>query len=454
MNQWCCICGFILSMGVLKEYIDIGGILAGKWVWIFGIRYELNHFLNSILTSVLYYLSMPCVMILSMYFCRLNATKPRLFSVLCFLAFIPALVFMLVYPWAHIREFYRKTPQAFQIAGIYNLVYGVAATVPMLWSLHRERENPQFFQRRLMCVIGLLPLWYWLITLFLFHLLELKKLYKLWQGNAFILLFIFFYYVNHLFREGIWGLRLNREYFDWSEEASDLPGNILYLIHMLKGETSKIACCVQMIRESGTSGTEDELNIIEHSATHIDDFVQRTNVYSRKITLMPEQVDMYLLFQKTVEKWRKKWNGQIIIEVDGKNPFLYCDYHHMEETLSNLTGNAIEAMGESGILTLTYQVPRRKIALIQIADTGPGFSREEALHIFQPFYTGKSDAVHLGLGLSYCRKVVNAHKGYIQVKSRTDASHGTTFTICLPLDYKKKGKKQNHESSYSNTDCR
>ncbi|MEZ3503693.1 MAG: hypothetical protein K1W25_09630 [Lachnospiraceae bacterium] len=50
--------------------------------------------------------------------------------------------------------------------------------------------------------------------------------------------------------------------------------------------------------------------------------------------------------------------------------------------------------------------------------------------------------------------MVNAHKGYIQVKSRTDASHGTTFTICLPLDYKKKGKKQNHESSYSNTDCR
>ena len=83
---------------------------------------------------------------------------------------------------------------------VYNLVYGVLATAPILITLVRERQSYLFRQRRLVSVIGLLPLWYWLITLFLFHLLELEHLYKLWQGNAFILLFLFLYYVRHLFR--------------------------------------------------------------------------------------------------------------------------------------------------------------------------------------------------------------------------------------------------------------
>lgn len=65
-------------------------------------------------------------------------------------------------------------------------------------------------------MIGLLPLWYWLITVFLFHLLKLERLYKLWQGNAIILIVLFVYYVYHLFRDGIWGMRINREYFDWT----------------------------------------------------------------------------------------------------------------------------------------------------------------------------------------------------------------------------------------------
>lgn len=454
INQWCCICGFLLSIGVLKEYIYMSGVFADMRIQIFDISYSLDHFLNSILTAVLYYLSMPCVLILSMYFSHLDKQKPKLFSCLCFLVFVPALCFTITYPWTRTREIAFENPWAFRAVGFYNLTYGVIATLPILATLYRERKEPQFPQLRLMSVIGLLPLWYWLITLFLFHLLGLEKLYKLWQGNAFILVFIFFYYISHLFREGIWGLRLTREYFDWTEDTTELSKNALYIIHMLKGEISKISWCAHSIRELGIPQAEDELEIIDHSVGHINEFIRRTSLYTRELLLNPEPTDVYGLFREAAQKWIKEWNGQIIMDIEEDSPFLYCDFHLMKEVLQNLIANAVEAMTGGGTLTLSYRIFRKKIALIRISDTGHGLTKEELVQIFQPFYTGKSDTSHLGLGLSYCQKVVNAHKGYIRVESRTTQPSGTTFIICLPMGHKRKGRKRNHERHCQNTDRR
>ena len=115
-------------------------------------------------------------------------------------------------------------PEAYTIVASYNLIYGVLATVPIVITLFRERKEIQFRQRRLVSVLALLPLWYWLVTLFLFHLLKLDHLYKLWQGNAVIILVLFVYYMRHLFKGGVWGMRLTREYFDWSNrQRSGFP---------------------------------------------------------------------------------------------------------------------------------------------------------------------------------------------------------------------------------------
>ena len=72
VNQWAGICGFLLSIGVLKEYLYYSGFFSGTAVMLFGVEYELNELLNSILTAVLYYMAMPCVMIFSFYFCHLG----------------------------------------------------------------------------------------------------------------------------------------------------------------------------------------------------------------------------------------------------------------------------------------------------------------------------------------------------------------------------------------------
>ena len=114
----------------------------------------------------------------------------------------------------------------------------------------------------------------------------------------------------------------------------------------------------------------------------------------------------------------------------------------MKEVLGNLISNALDAMGNEGVLTLTYKSSKKDIALICISDTGCGIEESELGRIFDLYYTRHAGYSHFGIGLAYCQNVIQAHKGYINVKSSTDSlHHGTEFTLCLPRGFRKGGKK-------------
>lgn len=445
VNLWAGICGFLLSIGVLKEYVYYSGFFTDMHVSLFGVGYPLNELLNSILTAVLYYIAMPCVMIFSFYFCHLEKNHPGLFRVAAVAVFIPVILFCIVYPWSQTREIPKTNPSAFVVVSLYNLIYGVFATVPILITLIKERNTPFFRQRRLVSVIALLPLWYWLITLFFFHLMKWESLYKLWQWNAVILLCLFIYYVRHLFREGIWGMRLNREYFDWSGERPVPDDNVRYFTHMLKNELAKISECSRIIREQDIPEGSSELDIVDRSVGHIEEFIKKSRKYSGDIVLTYAEADVEELFMKTVRENIPRWNGEVKIQTGQQPCSLYCDRTHMEEVLGNLVLNAVDAMGDSGTLTLSYEMPSRTIALITVGDTGRGIDEAKMEQIFRPYYTGYSDSRHMGLGLSYCQNVIKAHNGYIRVKSSTEGTdRGTRFILCIPQEKNRRGKRGKH----------
>lgn len=444
VNQWCFIAGFLLSVGVLKEYIYYGGFLAGRQVALLGVVYEADELLNSILTAVLYYMAMPCAVICGLYFARLDQRFPRLFHLAELALFLPMLCFCIVYPWSQTRVIPLTNDSAYTIVAVYNLIYGVLATIPIACTLARERNSYSFRQRRLVSVIVLLPLWYWLITIFGFHLLGLEDLYKVWQGNVVIILCLFVYYLYHLFHEGIWGMRLSREHFDWSEEPVKMPENTRYMVHMLKNEMAKQRLSVQFIRELEIPETRDELNIIERSIEHIEKFAQKSTAYTGEIHIEAEPVNIPELLRNVADEQTGAWRGQVKIEADERYPELICDPVHMREALGNLVSNALDAMGEQGTLTLSYRTPKRDVALIRVADTGRGIPEQEIGKIFEMYYSGYSDLQHFGLGLSYCRNVVKAHGGYIQIRSSTEPErHGTEFTLCLPR--RKRGRRKPNE---------
>jgi two-component system sensor kinase FixL len=69
------------------------------------------------------------------------------------------------------------------------------------------------------------------------------------------------------------------------------------------------------------------------------------------------------------------------------------------------------------------------MAEVIVADTGPGIAPELADRLFQPFITTKKAG--MGLGLSICREIVEAHHGHLTAAPRS--SGGTTFRVTLPI---------------------
>ena len=104
------------------------------------------------------------------------------------------------------------------------------------------------------------------------------------------------------------------------------------------------------------------------------------------------------------------------------------DKTKIQRVLYNLLNNALEAMPEEGGLTINIFEQDRK-CVIKISDTGKGISKEIYSSIFQPFYSTKENG--MGLGLTYCKRVIESHEGTIDFISKI--GEGTTFVIEIPI---------------------
>ena len=110
------------------------------------------------------------------------------------------------------------------------------------------------------------------------------------------------------------------------------------------------------------------------------------------------------------------------------------DYDHMRTAIMNIVSNAIKYTPEGGTAQIGTEVSGGFVNLI-FKDSGIGISKEDLPHIFDRFYRVKGKATrHItgsGLGLSLVKEVVEAHQGYIDVRS--DPATGTTFTLSFPV---------------------
>jgi PAS domain S-box-containing protein len=116
----------------------------------------------------------------------------------------------------------------------------------------------------------------------------------------------------------------------------------------------------------------------------------------------------------------------------GEQPVL-GDRVQLQQVLLNLIMNGIQAMADvtDDRRELTVSVDRAEPDRVQVAveDTGPGLDPAIAPRIFEPFFTTKSDG--LGMGLSICRSIVEAHGGQLWASPR--APHGTAFHFTIPI---------------------
>jgi two-component system sensor kinase FixL len=124
-------------------------------------------------------------------------------------------------------------------------------------------------------------------------------------------------------------------------------------------------------------------------------------------------------------------NVKVILDLDRKIPPAMIDKIQIQQVLINLIRNSLEAM--EGVkdreLTITSSADESGCLHITVCDSGPGFAPEVVAKLFEPFTTTKEKG--MGIGLSICREIVDAHGGSIRLLPEGD--QGTCFLIRLPV---------------------
>jgi signal transduction histidine kinase len=110
-----------------------------------------------------------------------------------------------------------------------------------------------------------------------------------------------------------------------------------------------------------------------------------------------------------------------------------ADPVQLKQVLLNLVVNACDAMAQNKprdySLTITTWCDDKRFAQVSVSDRGSGIAASVKARLFQPFVTTKSAGI--GLGLSICRSIIEAHGGRLSASDNPD--RGATFSVALPI---------------------
>jgi PAS domain S-box-containing protein len=185
---------------------------------------------------------------------------------------------------------------------------------------------------------------------------------------------------------------------------------------------------------------KEMFELIEKDIDYSNNIITDLLEYSREIRLEIEAANPKSIVTEALSLVRVPPNIQVA-DLTGNEPKIEVDSERMKRVFVNIIKNAVDAMPQGGKLIIESKESSGNLE-IAFTDTGIGMSKETLNKLWTPLFTTKAKG--MGLGLSICRRFVEAHCGHISVKSKE--GKGTTFTVIVPS----KSKLEGGESTWMN----
>jgi signal transduction histidine kinase len=213
------------------------------------------------------------------------------------------------------------------------------------------------------------------------------------------------------------------------------------LAHEIRNPLGVIKGSAEMLSQKlqGSPPIASELaGYISSEVNRLNALVARFLDFARPSRLALHPVDVGALVDRAVDAVRSQYpQSKVTIERNYANglPQVLADEPLFEQVFVNLLLNAFEAMDGTSPAVLHLSIAADSLngqpgVSIEVQDTGPGVPAENREQIFNPFFTSKKNGV--GLGLSIVAKIVDDHRGSIQLES--EAGRGARFRVFLPAD--------------------
>ncbi len=216
------------------------------------------------------------------------------------------------------------------------------------------------------------------------------------------------------------------------------------MTHEFKTPITSISLATQLLQEELKPGKNESmlryLGIIKEENTRLGQQVERVlqtaQMEREEITLKRKSVDVAALIQHVAEingPLLDSVNGVLSLDLGDLPPHISLDEVHISNVLNNLVDNAVKYSPANPKVEIHAHQQDHGV-LISVKDQGMGMPKEALSNIFDAFYRVPTGNVHnvkgFGLGLSYVKKIVEAHGGKVNVKSKL--GEGSTFEIYLP----------------------
>jgi len=171
----------------------------------------------------------------------------------------------------------------------------------------------------------------------------------------------------------------------------------------------------------------------------VEKVLQMATIEKKDFELKISDVDLNSVIEQAVDHANLKLQGRGTVKVESKleDQTIEADHTHLTSIVHNLLDNAIKYTPEKSEIFVNAEIVRDNVR-ISVRDNGIGISPESKKYIFDKFFRVHTGNLHdvkgFGLGLSYVKAMVDAHRGRIKVDS--ELGKGSTFTVILPLKYK------------------
>ena len=193
----------------------------------------------------------------------------------------------------------------------------------------------------------------------------------------------------------------------------------------------------------GTDGTllqECTETIIKHT-DELKEMVNEFSNFARFPEASPAPHDLNAALGEVIALYQQAHGPiQFKVELESKLPVFDFDREQIKRVAINLLENAVAALKASPsgqIHIATHYNDRLQMAVVEVADNGPGMTEEVRDRVFEPYFSTKAEGT--GLGLAICKRIINDHDGFIRVQSAP--GEGTRFLIELPTSRKQKAEK-------------
>ncbi|ACU64471.1 sensor histidine kinase [Chitinophaga pinensis] len=228
-----------------------------------------------------------------------------------------------------------------------------------------------------------------------------------------------------------------------SEIKSDFINN---MTHELKTPLATISLAIDAIGNEKVMDNRDKIRYFsgiikeenKRMNKQVESILQSALLEKNEIGLNLQVTDVHDVISSTVENLQLQLDakqGHAELRLDAINPIIKADDVHFSNVIFNLLDNAIKYSKENLEVVISTHNTRKSL-IITIADNGIGMSRDTISRIFEKFYRAHTGNVHnvkgFGLGLSYVKAIVDAHKGKIKVESTM--GKGSKFTLEFPQE--------------------